>query len=99
MDMIPVDSEAVSAIGYDGANLHLTWRSTGKTSENGCAEFADISPVSSNQSTPGVGYLDYGAGCLVSERIDWEISRRTRSITAPFGALYLTALSKMLAMA
>jgi hypothetical protein len=32
MDMIPVDSEAVSAIGYDGSSLHLTWRSNGKTS-------------------------------------------------------------------
>lgn len=31
MDMIPVDSEAVSAIGYDGQNLHITYRGGGKT--------------------------------------------------------------------
>ncbi len=31
MEMIPVSSEAVSAIGYDGQNLHITYRGGGKT--------------------------------------------------------------------
>ena len=31
MEMIPVQSEAVSAIGYDGQNLHITYRGGGKT--------------------------------------------------------------------
>ena len=34
MEMIPVSSEAVSAIGYDGGTLYLQWKSTGKVSEH-----------------------------------------------------------------
>jgi hypothetical protein len=32
MDMILVDSDAVSAVGYSAGTLALTWRSSGKTS-------------------------------------------------------------------
>lgn len=29
--MIPVNSEAIIAVGYDGTNLHITYRGGGKT--------------------------------------------------------------------
>ena len=31
MEMIPVDSDAIDAIGHDGHNLYVRWNSSGKT--------------------------------------------------------------------
>lgn len=31
MDMIPVNSDAISALGYDDHKLYVRWKKTGKT--------------------------------------------------------------------